>query len=201
MPNGWSHSTGTGGYTQSEADVRRSSDEEPNFIRLPKGRQSSTRAHWTPSTKILKNEGAKSLFKGDGANILRAIAGAGVLSGYDKLQLIVFGKKRRLIPCFFLPQLDGDERLLLVFEGFFCFAIITQFFWETVKWIFMLMKWRPVYDSRSRYFIFHLLLFINSTYLNIIPINNCNFDEDLWYLIVGYNIESFVCQLFAKMLH
>jgi len=44
-------------------------------------------------TQILKNEGAKSLFKGAGANILRAIAGAGVLSGYDKLQLIVFGKK------------------------------------------------------------------------------------------------------------
>ncbi|KAE8676814.1 ADP,ATP carrier protein 1 [Hibiscus syriacus] len=43
--------------------------------------------------QILKNEGAKSLFKGAGANILRAIAGAGVLAGYDKLQLIVFGKK------------------------------------------------------------------------------------------------------------
>ena len=27
------------------------------------------------------------------ANILRAVAGAGVLSGYDQLQLIVFGKK------------------------------------------------------------------------------------------------------------
>ncbi|XP_071719766.1 ADP,ATP carrier protein 1, mitochondrial-like [Rutidosis leptorrhynchoides] len=43
--------------------------------------------------QIIKNEGAKSLFKGGGANILRAIAGAGVLSGYDKLQVIVFGKK------------------------------------------------------------------------------------------------------------
>ncbi|KAJ0083714.1 hypothetical protein Patl1_29723 [Pistacia atlantica] len=43
--------------------------------------------------QILKNEGAKSLFKGAGANILRAIAGAGVLAGYDKLQVIVFGKK------------------------------------------------------------------------------------------------------------
>ncbi|MFQ6666932.1 hypothetical protein Gotur_033126 [Gossypium turneri] len=44
-------------------------------------------------SEILKNEGSKSLFKGAGANILRAIAGAGVLAGYDKLQLIVFGKK------------------------------------------------------------------------------------------------------------
>jgi len=42
--------------------------------------------------EIIKKEGYKSLFKGAGANILRAIAGAGVLAGYDKLQLIVFGK-------------------------------------------------------------------------------------------------------------
>ncbi|PHT28965.1 ADP,ATP carrier protein, mitochondrial [Capsicum baccatum] len=28
-----------------------------------------------------------------GANILRAVAGAGVLDGYDKLQMIIFGKK------------------------------------------------------------------------------------------------------------
>jgi len=42
--------------------------------------------------EILKKEGAKSLFKGAGANILRAIAGAGVLAGYDKLQVLVFGK-------------------------------------------------------------------------------------------------------------
>jgi solute carrier family 25 (adenine nucleotide translocator) protein 4/5/6/31 len=43
-------------------------------------------------SEIVKKEGTKSLFKGAGANILRAIAGAGVLSGYDQLQIIVFGK-------------------------------------------------------------------------------------------------------------
>ncbi|KAL8088208.1 ADP,ATP carrier protein 3, mitochondrial [Apium graveolens] len=42
--------------------------------------------------QILQNEGSKSLFKGAGANILRAVAGAGVLAGYDKLQLILLGK-------------------------------------------------------------------------------------------------------------
>jgi len=42
--------------------------------------------------EIVKHEGVKSLFKGAGANILRAVAGAGVLAGYDKLQLVVFGK-------------------------------------------------------------------------------------------------------------
>ncbi|KAL3813566.1 hypothetical protein ACJIZ3_014834 [Penstemon smallii] len=43
--------------------------------------------------KILKNESAKSHYKGAGANVLRVTAGAGVIAGYDKLQLIVFGKK------------------------------------------------------------------------------------------------------------
>jgi len=38
------------------------------------------------------NEGPKVLFKGAGANILRAVAGAGVLAVYDKFQQIVFGK-------------------------------------------------------------------------------------------------------------
>jgi len=42
--------------------------------------------------QILKNEGAASLFKGAGANILRAVAGAGVLAGYDKLQVLFWGK-------------------------------------------------------------------------------------------------------------
>lgn len=45
------------------------------------------------ASEILKNEGMKSMFKGAGANILRAVAGAGVLSGYDALQVLVFGRK------------------------------------------------------------------------------------------------------------
>jgi len=43
--------------------------------------------------QIVAKEGFSSLFKGAGANILRGVAGAGVLAGYDKLQLIFFGKK------------------------------------------------------------------------------------------------------------
>ncbi len=42
--------------------------------------------------QILAKEGAKSFFKGGGANIIRAVAGAGALSGYDQLQLLMFGK-------------------------------------------------------------------------------------------------------------
>ena len=41
---------------------------------------------------IVAKEGPKSLFKGAGANVLRAVAGAGVLSGYDQLQVLMFGK-------------------------------------------------------------------------------------------------------------
>jgi solute carrier family 25 (adenine nucleotide translocator) protein 4/5/6/31 len=43
--------------------------------------------------QIVAAEGVKSLFKGAGANILRGVAGAGVLSIYDKAQLLMFGKK------------------------------------------------------------------------------------------------------------
>jgi solute carrier family 25 (adenine nucleotide translocator) protein 4/5/6/31 len=43
--------------------------------------------------KIAQKEGIKTFFKGAGANILRAIAGAGALAGYDALQLRIFGKK------------------------------------------------------------------------------------------------------------
>jgi len=36
--------------------------------------------------QIMKNEGIKSYFKGAGANILRGVAGAGVLSGFDTVK-------------------------------------------------------------------------------------------------------------------
>eukprot|EP00178_Gracilaria_changii_P021581 TRINITY_DN6405_c0_g2_i2.p1 TRINITY_DN6405_c0_g2~~TRINITY_DN6405_c0_g2_i2.p1 ORF type:complete len:149 (-),score=21.19 TRINITY_DN6405_c0_g2_i2:66-512(-) len=36
--------------------------------------------------KILASEGVKSFFKGAGANILRGVAGAGVLAGFDKVK-------------------------------------------------------------------------------------------------------------------
>lgn len=43
--------------------------------------------------QIIAAEGVRSLFKGAGANILRGVAGAGVLSIYDRAQLLMFGKK------------------------------------------------------------------------------------------------------------
>merc|ERR1712048_54069 len=37
-------------------------------------------------TQVVKNEGFMSLMKGAGANILRGVAGAGVLAGFDKFK-------------------------------------------------------------------------------------------------------------------
>ena len=43
--------------------------------------------------QIITNEGFLSLFKGCGANIFRGVAAAGVISLYDQLQMVLFGKK------------------------------------------------------------------------------------------------------------
>merc|ERR1711976_225716 len=45
--------------------------------------------------QILKNEGIMSFFKGNGANILRGVAGAGVLSGFD------------FVKAFYIKQVHG----------------------------------------------------------------------------------------------
>lgn len=44
------------------------------------------------TSSIIAKEGVYSLFKGAGANILRGIAAAGTIAGYDKLQQVMFGK-------------------------------------------------------------------------------------------------------------
>jgi len=43
-------------------------------------------------TEIVKKEGWQSLFKGASVNIIRGIAGATALAGYDKFQILFFGK-------------------------------------------------------------------------------------------------------------
>jgi len=47
---------------------------------------------WAAAAEIASKEGYTSFFKGAGANILRGVAGAGVLSLYDQLQMLMFGK-------------------------------------------------------------------------------------------------------------
>lgn len=40
------------------------------------------------TTQILRQEGIRSFFKGAGANILRGVAGGGVLAGFDRFKEI-----------------------------------------------------------------------------------------------------------------
>ena len=47
------------------------------------------------TVQILKNEGITSMFKGAGANILRGVAGAGVLAGFDKFKEIFVNMRKR----------------------------------------------------------------------------------------------------------
>jgi len=64
-------------------------------------------------SQIVAKEGTKSLFKGAGANILRGVAGAGVLSLYDKLQQVMFGKVYSGGGCLFY-QLTSFKKLTCV---------------------------------------------------------------------------------------
>lgn len=59
---------------------------------MTSGQAEKYKSSFDAFSKIVAKEGVSSLFKGAGANILRAVAGAGVLSGYDKLQVLLFGK-------------------------------------------------------------------------------------------------------------
>ncbi|KAF5756693.1 putative mitochondrial carrier protein [Helianthus annuus] len=83
---GWAITNGAGLASYPIDTVRRR-------MMMTSGQAVKYKSSMDAFTQILKNEGPKSLFKGAGANILRAVAGAGVLSGYDKLQELVLGKK------------------------------------------------------------------------------------------------------------
>lgn len=45
------------------------------------------------ATAIMSQEGMRSFFKGAGANVIRGVAGAGVLAIYGQLEMLLFGKK------------------------------------------------------------------------------------------------------------
>ncbi|KAG9153880.1 hypothetical protein Leryth_005984 [Lithospermum erythrorhizon] len=83
---GWGVTTGAGLASYPVDTVRRR-------MMMTSGEAVKYRGSMDAFAQIIKNEGTKSLFKGAGTNILRAVAGAGVLSGYDKMQLLLFGNK------------------------------------------------------------------------------------------------------------
>ena len=59
---------------------------------MTSGEQIKYKSSWDAGRQIIVKNGVKALFNGAGANILRGVAGAGALSIYDQLQLVLFGK-------------------------------------------------------------------------------------------------------------
>jgi solute carrier family 25 (adenine nucleotide translocator) protein 4/5/6/31 len=83
---GWSITIGAGLASYPLDTVRRR-------MMMTSGEAVKYRSSMHAFSEIVKKEGTSSLFKGAGANILRAVAGAGVLAGYDWLQVQVLGRK------------------------------------------------------------------------------------------------------------
>ncbi|BCR84113.1 putative mitochondrial ADP,ATP carrier protein (Ant) [Aspergillus chevalieri] len=83
---GWSVTTGAGVASYPLDTIRRR-------MMMTSGEAVKYSSSMDAARQIVAKEGTKSLFKGAGANILRGVAGAGVLSIYDQAQLLLFGKK------------------------------------------------------------------------------------------------------------
>ncbi|CAN6645033.1 ADP,ATP carrier protein 3 [Trichomonascus vanleenenianus] len=83
---GWTVTTGASTASYPLDTVRRR-------MMMTSGQAVKYKSSFDAFTKIVAAEGVTSLFKGCGANILRGVAGAGVISLYDQLQMIMFGKK------------------------------------------------------------------------------------------------------------
>jgi len=82
---GWSITIGAGLASYPIDTIRRR-------MMMTSGEATKYKSSYHAFNEIMKKEGVASLFKGAGANILRAVAGAGVLAGYDWLQVKVLGK-------------------------------------------------------------------------------------------------------------
>jgi solute carrier family 25 (adenine nucleotide translocator) protein 4/5/6/31 len=83
---GWSVTTGAGIASYPLDTIRRR-------MMMTSGEAVKYKGSFDAARQIIAKEGVRSLFKGAGANILRGVAGAGVLSIYDQMQLLMFGKK------------------------------------------------------------------------------------------------------------
>jgi len=82
---GWTVTTGAGLASYPLDTIRRR-------MMMTSGGKVHYKSMLDAGSQIVKTEGVKSLFKGAGANVLRGVAGAGVLSLYDKMQELMFGK-------------------------------------------------------------------------------------------------------------
>merc|ERR1712072_108009 len=82
---GWGVTTGAGIASYPLDTIRRR-------MMMTSGEAVKYKSSLDAASKIMAAEGVSSLFKGAGANILRGVAGAGVLSIYDQVQLLMSGK-------------------------------------------------------------------------------------------------------------
>ncbi|EEQ27994.1 ADP/ATP carrier protein [Microsporum canis] len=82
---GWTVTTGAGIASYPLDTVRRR-------MMMTSGEAVKYSSSLDAARQIMAKEGIRSFFKGAGANILRGVAGAGVLSIYDQAQLLLFGK-------------------------------------------------------------------------------------------------------------
>ncbi|POR37851.1 ADP,ATP carrier protein, partial [Tolypocladium paradoxum] len=82
---GWCVTTGAGIAAYPLDTIRRR-------MMMTSGEAVKYKNSFDAARQIIAKNGVKSLFNGAGANILRGVAGAGVLSIYDQLQMIMFGK-------------------------------------------------------------------------------------------------------------
>jgi solute carrier family 25 (adenine nucleotide translocator) protein 4/5/6/31 len=76
---GWAVTTTAGLMSYPIDTIRRR-------MMMTSGEGTKYRSSLHATSEILRNEGVMSFFHGAGANILRGVAGAGVLSGFDKFQ-------------------------------------------------------------------------------------------------------------------
>lgn len=83
---GWGVTTGAGIASYPLDTIRRR-------MMMTSGEAVKYKSSFDAARQIAAKEGVRSFFKGAGANILRGVAGAGVLSIYDQVQLLLFGKK------------------------------------------------------------------------------------------------------------
>ena len=82
---GWTVTTGAGIASYPLDTIRRR-------MMMTSGEAVKYKSSLDAARQIMAAEGVRSFFKGAGANILRGVAGAGVLSIYDQVQLLMFGK-------------------------------------------------------------------------------------------------------------
>jgi solute carrier family 25 (adenine nucleotide translocator) protein 4/5/6/31 len=82
---GWCVTTGAGIAAYPLDTIRRR-------MMMTSGEAVKYKNSFDAGRQIIAQNGVKALFNGAGANILRGVAGAGVLSIYDQLQVLLFGK-------------------------------------------------------------------------------------------------------------